>query len=193
LIAQERERATIRDARRDWTRRRQPRMRRDPHRLVFLDETSVKTNLTRLRGRAPVGVRLRGAAPFGKWRTQTFIAGLTCDGLIAPWVIEGAMNAAAFETYVRTQLVPELAPGTVVILDNLSTHKTPRAATALRDRGCLVPVPAALQPRPQPDRNGLLETQGASAPHRRAHLRSADRGLGRHLRSLQRRRVLELP
>jgi transposase len=136
LIAQERERATIRDARRDWTRRRQPRMRREPHRLVFLDETSVKTNLTRLRGRAPVGVRLRGAAPFGKWRTQTFIAGLTCDGLIAPWVIEGAMNAAAFETYVRTQFVPELAPGTVVILDNLSTHKTPRAATALRDRGC---------------------------------------------------------
>ncbi len=102
------------------------------------------------------------------------------------------MNAAAFETYVRTQLVPELAPGTVVILDNLSTHKTPRAATALRDRGCWF----LFLPPYSPDLNPIemaFETQGASAPHRRTHLRSADRGLGRHLRSLQRRRVLELP
>ena len=107
-------------------------MRAEPHRLVFLDETSVKTNLTRLRGRAPVGERLYGAAPFGKWRTQTFIAGLTSEELIAPWVIEGAMNRAAFETYIETQLVPVLSPGTVVILDNLSTHKSPRAAEALK-------------------------------------------------------------
>ena len=57
--------------------RRQPRMRREPHRLVFIDETAVKTNLTRLRGRAPVGERFYGVAPFGKWGTQTFIAGLT--------------------------------------------------------------------------------------------------------------------
>jgi len=111
-------------------------MRRSPERLVFLDETSVKTNLTRLRGRARIGQRLTGAAPFGKWRTQTFIAGLTCGDLIAPWVIEGAMNAAAFDTYVETQLAPVLAPGTVVILDNLSTHRSPRAADALQARGC---------------------------------------------------------
>jgi transposase len=111
-------------------------MRRAPHRLVFIDETAVKTNLTRLRGRAPVGERLYGAAPFGKWRTQTFIAGLTCDGLIAPWVIEGAMNGPAFDVYIQTQLAPRLDAGTVVILDNLSTHKSPRAAQALRDRKC---------------------------------------------------------
>ena len=107
-------------------------MRAEPHRLVFLDETSVKTNLTRLRGRAPVGERLYATAPFGKWHTQTFIAGLTSEELIAPWVIEGAMNRAAFETYVETQLVPVLNPGTIVILDNLSTHKSPRAAEALK-------------------------------------------------------------
>lgn len=107
-------------------------MRRQPHRLVFLDETCVKTNLTRLRGRAPLGERLYGAAPFGKWRTQTFIAGLTSQDLIAPWLIEGAMNRPAFETYVETQLAPRLKPGTVVILDNLSTHKSPRAAEALK-------------------------------------------------------------
>src|SRR3546814_7098278 len=76
--------------------RREDRAKPDPW-----DETSVKTSLTRLRGRAPVGERLYGTAPFGKWRTQTrdqvrgrlFIAGLTSDELIAPWVIEGAMIA----------------------------------------------------------------------------------------------------
>jgi len=111
-------------------------MRRVPHRLVFIDETAVKTNLTRLRGRAPVGERLEGAVPFGKWRTQTFIAGLTEDALIAPWVIEGAMNGPAFDTYIETQLAPLLQPRTIVILDNLSTHKSARAAQAMRNRGC---------------------------------------------------------
>lgn len=111
-------------------------MRQEPHRLVFIDETAVKTNLTRLRGRAPVGERLYGTTPFGKWGTQTFIAGLTQNALIAPWVITGAMNGLAFDTYVETQLSPVLDPGTVVILDNLSTHKSPRAAEALRRKGC---------------------------------------------------------
>ena len=72
----------------------------------------------------------------GKWRTQTFIAGLTSDALIAPWIIEGAMNGRAFATYVETQLAPALEPGTVVILDNLSTHKNARAAAALKAHGC---------------------------------------------------------
>ena len=92
LIAAETRRPDIRQARLDWVRRRLPRMRAEPHQLVFVDETSVKTNMTRLRGRAPRGERLRATAPFGRWRTQTFVAGLTSDALIAPWVIEGAMN-----------------------------------------------------------------------------------------------------
>jgi len=111
-------------------------MRTMPQRLVFIDETSVKTNMTRLRGRAPKGNRLTAAAPFGKWRTQTFIAGLTSEALIAPWIIAGAMNGDAFATYVETQLAPALEPGTVVILDNLSTHKNVRAAEALKACGC---------------------------------------------------------
>ena len=111
-------------------------MQAQPDRLVFIDETSVKTNMTRTRGRAPKGKRLNAAAPFGRWSAQTFIAGLTADALIAPWIIQGAMNGDAFATYVETQLAPALAPGTVVILDNLSTHKNTRAAKALRARGC---------------------------------------------------------
>ena len=110
-------------------------MRRQPGRLVFLDETSVKTNMTPLRGRSLRGERLIADAPFGRWYTQTFVAGLRCDELIAPWIIEGAMDGAAFDTYVATQLAPILKPGDVVILDNLNVHKSPRAATALAERG----------------------------------------------------------
>jgi transposase len=135
-VAEECRRPDVARARRDWIARRQPIMRRAPERLVFIDETSVKTNLTRLRGRAPRGARLAGSAPFGRWQTQTFIAGLTCGDLIAPWIVDGAMNGAAFETYVATQLAPCLRPGTVVILDNLSIHRSPRAAEALRKAGC---------------------------------------------------------
>ena len=110
-------------------------MRRDPHRLVFIDETSTTTKMTRLRGRSRRGDRLRATAPFGHWGTQTFIAGLRFDKLIAPWVLNGPMNKAAFDIYVETQLAPELSPGDVVILDNLSSHKSPRAVQALRTRG----------------------------------------------------------
>lgn len=124
-------------------------MRQEPHRLVFIAETAVKTNLTRLRGRTPVGERLYGTAPFGKWGTQTFIAGLTQDALIAPWVIEGAMNEAVFGTYIETQLAPVLDPGAVVILDNLSSHKSPRAAEALRRHGRWFLFLPAPQPRSQ--------------------------------------------
>ena len=110
-------------------------MRRQPGRLVFIDETSVKTNMTPLRGRSPKGERLIADVPFGKWRTQTFIAGLRCHELVAPWIIEGAMDGQTFDLYIRTQLAPTLEPGDVVILDNLNVHKSPRAAQALAERG----------------------------------------------------------
>ena len=105
-------------------------MRATPHRLVFIDETSVKANMTRLHGRCAKGKRL-----FGKWQTQTFIAGLTCTDLIAPWVIKGAMDRTAFDTYIEIQLAPELEPGTIVILGNLATHKSPKAAEILKSYG----------------------------------------------------------
>lgn len=122
-------------ARWTWVKHRQPFMRRQPARLIFVDETSVKTNMTPLRGRSPRGERLMADAPFGKWHTQTFIAGLRCDGLVAPWIIDGAMDGPAFDAYVRTQLAPGLRRGDVVILDNLNVHKSPRAAKALAERG----------------------------------------------------------
>ncbi len=92
----------------EWLRYRIPKVQAHPDRLVFIDETSVKTNLTRLRGRSLCGKRLKITAPFGALGTQTFIAGLTHDSLIAPWVIKGAMNAEAFAAYIRQVLAPEL-------------------------------------------------------------------------------------
>jgi len=134
-MASECTRADIRDKRHWWITGRQPRMREQPHRLVFIDETSVTTRLTRLRGRAVKGERLRASAPFGKWRTQTFIAGLRCWGLTAPWIIDGAIDREAFDLYIETQLAPTLERGDVVILDNLSVHKSTNAATILKQRG----------------------------------------------------------
>ncbi len=111
-------------------------MARHLDRLMFIDETSVNTKLYRLRGRASKGTRLHTTGPMGGWRTQTFIAGLRRDGMIAPWVLNGPMNKLAFETYIETQLAPSLNPGDVVILDNLSSHKSLRAAESLKAVGC---------------------------------------------------------
>jgi len=134
-MASERERPDVAERRRIWITKRQPRMRLQPSRLVFIDETAVATNLARLRGRSLRGERLRAAAPFGRWATQTFISALRCDRLVAPWVVDGAMDRAAFNLYIETQLAPTLERGEVVILDNLSVHRSARAAEALRQRG----------------------------------------------------------
>ena len=134
-MAAECAREDVKRARHEWTSLRQPRMRQEPHRLVFIDETGTTTKMTRLRGRSKRGKRLHAAAPFGHWGTQTFIAALRSDGLTAPWVLNGPMNREAFDIYVETQLAPTLYQGDVVILDNLAVHKSERAAKALKARG----------------------------------------------------------
>lgn len=110
-------------------------MRLEPHRLVFLDETGVTTKMTRLRGRSLRGERLGASAPFGHWGTQTFIAGLRCWGMTAPWIIDTPINRAIFDRYIETQLAPTLVKGDVVILDNLAAHKSAEAAEHLRRQG----------------------------------------------------------
>ena len=104
-------------------------------RIGFIDETSLKTNMVKTTGWAPRGERLISHAPFGHWNTQTFIAALRHDRLDAPWVIDGAMNGELFDLYVETQLAPTLQRGDVIILDNLSSHKSPKAAEVMRDIG----------------------------------------------------------
>lgn len=79
--------------------------------------------MTRAYGRASRGQRLRMGAPHGHWKTTTFVGALSLRGMIAPFVISGPINRAAFEAYVEAVLVPELRPGDIVVIDNLSSHK----------------------------------------------------------------------
>ncbi len=135
LQALEQKRKDVANLRHIWITKRQPFVARHLERLAFIDETSVKTNMAKTTGWAPRGLRLVDHAPFGHWRTQTFIGALRHDRPDAPWVIDGAMNGEMFDRYVETQLAPTLRAGDVVILDNLSSHKCPGAAQTLREIG----------------------------------------------------------
>jgi transposase len=104
-------------------------------RLVFIDETWVKTNMAPLRGWGRRGERLKGRAPFGHWKTLTFIAALRHDRIDAPWMIDGPINGEMFCLYVEQILAPTLDKGDVVILDNLGSHKGKAARAAVRARG----------------------------------------------------------
>lgn len=88
--------------------------------------------MTPLRGWAPKGQRLIGRAPHGHWRTMTFIAALRHDRIDAPFVLDGPVNGEAFRAYVEQVLVPTLAPGDIVVMDNLGSHKGQAVRSAIR-------------------------------------------------------------
>lgn len=102
---------------------------------MFIDETWASTNMARRHGRAPKGKRLRVGIPHGHWKTTTFVAGLRLNGLAAPFVIDQPINRHIFETYVERVLVPDLRPGDVVIMDNLSSHKGPAVRMMIEAAG----------------------------------------------------------
>ncbi len=102
---------------------------------MFIDETWAKTNMARTHGRCPKGERRRMGFPHGHWKTTTFVGALTMRGMIAPFVLSGAINRHTFETYVEKVLAPELRPGDVVVMDNLSSHKGPRARALIEAAG----------------------------------------------------------
>ncbi|MEM7808890.1 MAG: IS630 family transposase, partial [Planctomycetota bacterium] len=127
---------------RRWWRRWQRTI--DPSRLVFIDETGLRTDMTRLRGRAPIGERLPGAVPCSRWRTSTLVAALDIHGVRCSMAMEGAMNAEAFELFIEQVLTPTLVPGRVVVLDNLASHRGRRVKQLIRQAGCrLVFLPDA--------------------------------------------------
>jgi transposase len=109
--------------------------RLDPRRLVFIDETWAKTNMTRTHGRCARGQRLVDRVPHGHWKTMTFLAALRCDRIDAPFVLDGPINGEWFLAYVRQLLVPTLSPGDVVIMDNLGSHKGKAVRRAIRKAG----------------------------------------------------------
>jgi transposase len=109
---------------------------RDARQFVFVDESGTHTSLTRLYGWAPHDQRASGSVPRNHGKNITLVAALTPEGLHVPWMIEGAMTTDTFEWYIRDELAPQLQPGQVVVLDNLSAHKAASIRQALAARGC---------------------------------------------------------
>jgi hypothetical protein len=121
LFALEQARADVAHRRQRW---RSFQSGLDPRRLVFIDETWIKTNMTPLWGWGEKGKRLRGFTPHGHWRTLTFIGALRLNRLVAPCVFNGPINGQCFGAYVEQRLVPVLEPGDIVVMDNLGSHKS---------------------------------------------------------------------
>ncbi len=132
MFALEQARDDIARRRRRW---RSWQGRLDPQRLVFIDETWIKTNMAPLRGWCAKGKRLRGYAPHGHWRTLTFLGALRCDRLTAPCVFDGPINGECFRAYVEQQLAPALRKGDIVVMDNLGSHKSAAVRQAIRAAG----------------------------------------------------------
>src|SRR5262245_38461534 len=135
LHAAEQKRADVARARRRWIREQGML---DPARLVFIDETATSTNMVRLRGRCPRGERLIASVPHGHWKTITFVAGLRHDGIVAPFVIDGAMNGPIFLAYIEQCLAPTLGRRDIVIMDSLPAHKVVGVIEAIEALGASV-------------------------------------------------------
>ena len=120
--------------------------RLDPTRLVFIDETWAKTNMTRTHGRNRRGARLVAHVPQGRWRTLTFLAALRCDRIDAPCVIDGPINGQSFLAYVEQVLAPTLRKGDIVFMDNLRTHKIAGVREAIEAVGARVRYLPAYSP-----------------------------------------------
>jgi len=137
----------------------------DPARLVFIDETSTNTAMVRLRGRCPRGIRLIDHVPHGHWKTITFIAGLRRRGMIAPFVLDGPMNATAFIAYLERCLVPTLKRGDTVMMDSLPVHKVAGVRELIEAAGAML----RYLPKYSPDLNPIEQAFSKL----KAHLRKA--------------------
>ncbi|MER0240164.1 IS630 family transposase [Fulvimarina sp. MAC8] len=130
--AAEQQREDVLAAREAWFEE-QPDL--DPQKLVFIDESGLNTKMARLRGRSKRGERCRAAVPHGHWKSTTFTAGMRLDGIVAPWLLDGAMDGEAFLVYVRKVLVPTLVAGDIVVMDNLPAHKVAGVRDAIEAVG----------------------------------------------------------
>ena len=162
MHASEQERPDVAQARAAWVAA-QPTLA--PARLVFIDETGTSTNMARLRGRAKRGTRLVGRVPWGHWKVLTFVAGLRHDGITAPFVIDRAMTRAIFTEYLRQCLIPTLAPGDIVVMDNLPAHKGGAVRQIIEAAGAELRYLPAYSPDLNPIEQGFSKLK--------AHLRKA--------------------
>ena len=182
LHAAEQDRADVAAARAGW--KKQPSL--NPGRLFFLDETSVKANMVWEYGRAPRGERLVASVPHGHRKTSTFIGCLHAGGMVAPYTLDGAVNGELFVGYIEQQVIPNLARGDVLIMDNLPVHKTAGVRNALEAAG----VTLLFLPAYSPDLNPIeMVFAKVKALLRKAAIRTVDalwRALGEISQSLTR-------
>ena len=178
--AAEHERPDIKAARIVW-RQAQPSW--DSARLVFIDETGLNTKMARLYGRSPTSQRCVTRVPHGHWQTSTFIAALRAERITAPFLIEGAVNADVFTAYLQAVLCPELHPGDVVILDNLSTHKVPGVAELITARGASVRYLPPYSPDLNPIEMAFAKLKANLRQAAARSLKDLQRGLVQSLRT----------
>ena len=113
---------------------------------MFIDETGVNLSLVRSHGRAPRGLPVVDAVSAASWQSFTLIAGLRTNGVVAPWVFSGALNAQALQTWVEEVLLPELHEGDIVVWDNLKVHKDAATAELFKRHGVLLRYTPAYSP-----------------------------------------------
>ena len=150
LIAVEQKREDVADARTTW---KEKQLQLHPDRLVFIDETWAKTNMTRTYGRSESGTRVVEHVPFGRWETTTFVGALRSTGFVAPLVVDGPINGTIFLAWVQQHLAPNLSSGDVVIMDNLSSHKVSgvRCPRGDRSSGSPTAIPSGILTGSEPD------------------------------------------
>ena len=133
----------------------------DPARLVFIDESGAKTNMTRLRGRALRGERVYASTPHGHWHTTTMISSIRVDGSAACMAIDGATDTEVFRAYVAHVLCPSLRPRDLVIMDNLSPHKSGPTIELIEAAGAHVLFLPAYSPDLNPIEKMLSKVKGS--------------------------------
>jgi transposase len=155
----------------------------DSTHLVFIDETSVNTNMTRAYGRGLAGERVVGRVPFAAWKTLTFVAALRCEGMTAPMLINGAMNGEAFLAYIERCLVPTLERGDVVIMDNVPSHKVDGVQAAIETAGATL----RYLPPYSPDLNPIEAAYSACKAFLRKCAERTEQALSRRIGQFVRR------
>jgi transposase len=157
IRAAERDRPDVAAARAEWAA---GQAGLDPERLVFVDETWVKSNMTPAYGWGPTSERVVEAVPAGHWKTTTFVAALRASGLVAPMVVDGAITGDLFVAYVEQVLVKELRAGDLVVMDNLACHKVAKVAPAVEKAGAKVVYLPAYSPDLNPIEQVFAKTKG---------------------------------
>jgi transposase len=131
-----------------------------------LDESGAKTNLTRLRGRAMRGKRVHAKSPHGHWQTTTMLCAMRMDGTTACMAVEGATDTEVFRAYVERVLCPTVRAGDMVVMDNLSSHKSEGTLSLLQRAGAQILFLPAYSPDLNPIENMWSKVK--------SHLRSAE-------------------